>query len=572
MVDRLPISNRQADSRKDTSIFDVSKETRDSISGMVNPLVEKIGQAVAPFVPGMVPVGTYAAKAEPAPVPRPAVPAGIVTAPPVTPPTPEDTGPTPEEQTKASLEALYNQVLGQRAAPGVGMNKDLVRGLEGQQAALRGPIGVMEQQEPGMEAARAGLQTAGQRYMTGLEKLRGEQKQLFDARRAAMQADEARMAEAEGAFDASRVVRQVAESPLKSSALAFAAGLVGGLKGLAGDMSPNQILSQVDKAVERDVMTQKEQYERMRQGMAARRTNYLDAVQMGANEQEALAAATMASMDQHKRALEFAKDRIENATDKAKLQQAISQLDVQRGQFQLQVDMKNAANWVAMNKAKTDSAIAIRKMLMDVQGMNPELRAKAADQASKIVNDKEFRGAADQYRAVSKVKRLMTEMPESQQAELYNAGIGRTIYDAVQRAAADTRGGSKGLFIGTLADMIGSKMSEAKTNEQRQLLGMVQRIVNQEMSNLYGSTVSAGDMMRYLPTENFKTYEGFKSWIEGRRQDAKDKVDVGRKLANAYGKEVSNIVNLTLAPAEADFTAADQALAQEAAMKAGAVK
>ncbi len=104
-----------------------------------------------------------------------------------------------------------------------------------------------------------------------------------------MAEDERRMRETEEGFDASRLLRQMGERPLETTALSFAAGLVGMLKGSAGRTTPNDILAEVDKAVERDVMNQTTAYERMLKGMEVRRTNFLDARQMGADEQAALA-------------------------------------------------------------------------------------------------------------------------------------------------------------------------------------------------------------------------------------------------------------------------------------------
>ena len=156
----------------------------------------------------------------------------------------------------AMLDQLYAQYQGMRGAPTVRMNQDIREGIAGQQRAARGVLEAIGAEEPGQQAARAGMMAEGQRYIAGLQKLRGEQEQLFGARRAAMAEDEARMAQAEKSFDASRVIREVGNSPLSTGALSFAAGLVGALKGQAGDMGPNQILAAVGNAIKRNVMNQ----------------------------------------------------------------------------------------------------------------------------------------------------------------------------------------------------------------------------------------------------------------------------------------------------------------------------
>jgi len=78
--------------------------------------------------------------------------------------------PTERELMDAQYQALYKEYQNMRGAPVVGMNKDIVQGIAGQQAAMRGVIGAMGAEVPGQEAARAGQMAAGQRYIEGLQK------------------------------------------------------------------------------------------------------------------------------------------------------------------------------------------------------------------------------------------------------------------------------------------------------------------------------------------------------------------------------------------------------------------
>ena len=161
-------------------------------------------------------------------------------------PPPGATGPTAQDEIKRRLAALDAFYAGMRGAPQVSMNEDMRKGIAGEQAAMRGVIGVMEGQQAGQEAARAGLQTEGAKYLQGLQGLQAQQTQDFAARRQQMAADEAALAQAREQFDPSRTLREIGKSPVSTGALTFAAGLVGALKGAAGQMGPNEILQEVE--------------------------------------------------------------------------------------------------------------------------------------------------------------------------------------------------------------------------------------------------------------------------------------------------------------------------------------
>lgn len=472
--------------------------------------------------------------------------------------------PSAQDETIANLRRIQEQYLGMRAAPGIGMNKDIRQGLAGQQAALRGVVGTMEAQQPLMEEARTGMQGVGQQYITGLEKLGKERASLYGARREAMAADEARLAQAEQGFDASRVIRELGKSQLNSAALSFAAGLVGGLKGLAGDATPNQILGEVDKAVERDVMNQREQYQRMKDGMAARRTNFLDAVQMGADEQQALATTTLASMDQHKRALEFAQQRISNASDKAAVQKAISELDLQRGKMQLEIDTKNAANWVAMNKARLEGAANIEAMINKVRGMDPETRDKVFTQAHQITKDPNYAAGKTMVEAVGNVRDMMRAVPVDQQKQIWDRNIKNVLYEAANKIAS--KQGDEALAA--VGDFIRTKLDQKGwTTDQRKLMALVQAMANTELKALSGGNVVNSEQLRYMLTQTWSTYDGFKSWMDDKQKQAIQSVSTARNLARAANPEVSAIVETDLVPGLGKLKLYDQLVQKEGVVK-----
>jgi len=441
---------------------------------------------------------------------------------------------------------------GMRGAPTIGMNKDILKGIAGQQEALQGPIGVMEGQMAGQEAARAGMQQVGQQYIGGLEKLGAQRQQLFDARRGAMAEEERRLSGEEKSFDASRVVRDIGKNPVGTAALSFAAGLVGALKGSAGDMSANQILGEVDKAVERDVMNQKEQYSRMLNGMSAARTNFLDARQMGADENAALAASTLASMDQHKRALEFAEQRISGAKEKAALRQSISALDLQRGKIRMDIDAKNAANFVAMNRVKGDGLLKVMEMEQKMKGLDPETRQKTLASFQSIAGNERFDNAKAAAEAVGKVRNAQMGLTPEQQKSIWSNSIKRVLTSALSQSEA--KNSSEGnVVMGAVSQYMANEMKNASyTPEEIRMLNLVQSLVNTGLKNISGGSVTTGEGVRDILTRSLNNYENFSNWIDSQEQSALNGLKKYQVAAD-YDPNVKSIMDGVLVPALYDI-------------------
>jgi hypothetical protein len=474
---------------------------------------------------------------------------GVVSVTPAAPPTETPKEPTDQEKQLAALRAMYS---GMRGAPTIGMNKDILKGIAGQQEALQGPIGVMEGQMAGQEAARAGMQQVGQQYIGGLEKLGAQRQQLFDARRGAMAEEERRLSGEEKSFDASRVVRDIGKNPVGTAALSFAAGLVGALKGSAGDMSANQILGEVDKAVERDVMNQKEQYSRMLNGMSAARTNFLDARQMGADENAALAASTLASMDQHKRALEFAEQRISGAKEKAALRQSISALDLQRGKIRMDIDAKNAANFVAMNRVKGDGLLKVMEMEQKMKGLDPETRQKTLASFQSIAGNERFDNAKAAAEAVGKVRNAQMGLTPEQQKSIWSNSIKRVLTSALSQSEA--KNSSEGnVVMGAVSQYMANEMKNASyTPEEIKMLNLVQSLVNTGLKNISGGSVTTGEGVRDILTRSLNNYENFSNWIDSQEQSALNGLKKYQVAAD-YDPNVKTMMDGILVPALYDI-------------------
>jgi hypothetical protein len=420
---------------------------------------------------------------------------------------------------QSNLAALRAYYTGMRGAPSVSMNEDMRRGIAGKQEAIRSVIGAMEAEGPGKEAARAGLQAEGAKYLQGLQGLQAQQNQDFAARRQQMAADEAALAQAREQFDPARTLREIGKSPVSTGALTFAAGLVGMLKGSAGQVGPNEILQEVDKAVERDTKAQMQRYDMLVQGIQTGRSNFGDLMKMGASQQDALGLTALASMDQHRRALEFAEQRITGAKEKGALKQAISELDFQRGKLKMDLDLKNAANWVAMNRARGEGLMKVMELEQRMKGMDPESR-KAAQQAfQSITGNERFDNAKEAAEAVGRVRQSMMNIPVGDQKRLWDTNV-RTILNRALETQAAQSSTDGNVILGAVASALGAGIKSTMTPEEVNMLNLAQQLVNTELRRISGGSVTTGEAARNFLSRNFSSYDGFKQWIDTEEQKA----------------------------------------------------
>jgi hypothetical protein len=445
-----------------------------------------------------------------------------------------------QQKQQAQLEAMRAQIMGMRA-PSVGMNKYQIRGFEGQQGALGEQISAMNAGQPDIDAARAGMQQSGQQYMSGLERLNAQRQGVNDARRGVMSEDERRLAAEEKTFDASRVLRSLGDSPISTGVMSFAAGLVGALKGAAGDMSANQVLAEVDKSVERDVMNQKEQYSRMLQGQSTARTNFHDARQMGADDSEALAASAMASMDQHKRALQFAEQRVSGAREKSALKGAIYALDGQRGKLQMDLDLKNAAAQGSVNAAKIQAMMMLKA---GGGGMSLDDGIKQGNAYREAVKDERWQASSMALQSIAEMRKLQAGIPLDKQAALWNTSVSRVMREAAGRAAASP---DSGAAIAAAASYIGSQIKSGMSNDERKMLSFAQEMINNRLKAISGGSVTTGEQVRDLMSRNLDTFDGFNSWIDHSESNAMAGINSALAVGR-FNPDLARVMEATVAP------------------------
>ena len=393
----------------------------------------------------------------------------------------------------------------------IGMNELQKEGFRLREGALQDVIPVAEREA----GVRAGLmkesQDTSKKYVADLQTLQDKQRSLFDARKAAMQQDEAAMRQSQDSFDASRLLRDLSNRPVDTAILSFTAGLVGMLKGSAGRRGPNDVLQEVDKAIERDIQNQKTQYDRMLQGQTVRRNNFLDARQMGADEQHATALAATASLDQHARALDFASQRVADAKTSAALKEASGNLKGQQGDLQMRIDEKNAAAAAAAFRSVQDMRMKLLAGMQNVGQVSPELLKEARSAYPDLV--KSHKEELSKLEAVGKLASAVAGSARPDQIRAFwSSAVTPAVNEVLQSKMAQSLNDSKAYDV--LSNAIMRKiLDKAITPEQRKVASALQGVINRELRVLSGGAVTNNEIARKTLEDALYTFDSFNNYV-----------------------------------------------------------
>jgi hypothetical protein len=326
-----------------------------------------------------------------------------------------------------------------------------------------------------------------------------------------MQQDEEAMRKAQDSFDASRLLRDFSNRPVDTAVLSFTAGLVGMLKGSAGRAGPNEILQEVDKAVERDIKNQETQYRRMLDGQTVRRNNFLDARQMGADEREATAIAAGAAMEQYSRALDFASQRVSDAKTSAALKEASGNLKAQQGDLQMRIDEKNAAAAAAAFKSVQDMRMKMLQNMQTAGQLDPKLYEEARQAYPNFV--KGNAAAIDKLNAVGRlVNRLAGVARPDQIRKFWDSSISPAVNQVLQSSMAKNLNDATAFT--TLSDAIAREvLKRATTDEERKIAGAVQGVINQDLRVVSGGAVTNNELARDTLKNALFSYDSFNTYV-----------------------------------------------------------
>ena len=282
-------------------------------------------------------------------------------------------------------------------------------------------------------------------------------------------------------------------------------------------MSPNEIVAEVDKSIERDVKKQQEDWTRMGQTMTTQGTNFETARKMGADDQTALATASLASMDQHKRALEFAEARITDASKKAALKGAIGTINVEQGKMQYQMDVHNQAASLSASKANRDFKMQLMQSIQRQGQMDPKLVEAATKEWVTMKDNPRFAATLEKARAVGEASGLLSEFSKKEIESAFNPSLKKSLKDAVERAASS--GAKNGAIVNAVSSYFNDQAQMSRPPKERQLLAALARVTNADLLKLYGSTVNQGDSSRYSASKTFDSADNFLSWMDAVEKD-----------------------------------------------------
>jgi len=393
----------------------------------------------------------------------------------------------------------------------IGMNELQKEGFRLREEALQDVMPVAKREADVRAGLMAQSQAAGEKYISDLRTLQERQRAMFDARKAAMQQDEEAMRKAQDSFDASRLLRDFSNRPVDTAVLSFTAGLVGMLKGSAGRAGPNEILQEVDKAVERDIKNQETQYRRMLDGQTVRRNNFLDARQMGADEQQATALAAGAAMEQYSRALDFASQRVSDAKTSAALKEASGNLKAQQGDLQMRIDEKNAAAAAAAFKSVQDMRMRLLEGMQNVGQVNPELLKEARSAYPDMM-----KAHADAFGKLEAVGKLASAIAGSARPDqiraFWNSAISPAVNDILQSKMAQNLNDAKAYDVLSNAIMR-QVLTKAVTPEQRKIAGALQGVINRELRVISGGAVVNNELARNTLENALYSFDAFNNYV-----------------------------------------------------------
>lgn len=264
------------------------------------------------------------------------------------------------------------------SAPQIGMDPRYAQGITERQNTLRDLQALLTKGEDPINKQEDAYTKRMGEYATDLGKLQTKRETLDTTRGVERQIESADMARTAMRFDANRVFSDVASSPLGTAGLAIASGIVQGLNGYAGQDKPDAILSAIKDAATRDVGNQVKMSEAGEKSRLGSKNAYDEAIKSGADKQEAVRLAAMASLDQIGKGLDFMKARQVRAKDRADLEIAsgalkseagkeFTNLAFKAGEMRLTAAIANLTNSTHLQVAQAQARRDFHRMAYEVQ-------------------------------------------------------------------------------------------------------------------------------------------------------------------------------------------------------------
>jgi hypothetical protein len=427
------------------------------------------------------------------------------------------------------------------AAPTVGvgnvtLDPRMAQGTASAQRAYSDYVSTATGAEPAIGNAESELLDKMREYRTQLDTLSNKRAGADEARKAERNVEQAALARSQMAFDANRVYSDLANQPLQTGVLSFAAGLVQGLQGYAGVDKPNVILQSVDEAAKRDVMNQIEQRKRQEQGLEYTKNAYTEARQALGDEQQALQVAALATFEQYKTGLKFVHDRLGRAKERADVAAAIGRLDYQIGEAATKLKGDNATRQLEAQKALHHGYFEMQKLLEHQQEYmlktSMEERAKGEQAVQQYIMSHDGAAKIDSLSSIGRFNNA-----------LYSAiGQGKNIDQLLDRGLLEQ-------FSNKL------KGSTAKNADN----GVLMATAKQELANIIDSVVKNDPAKRAVAQELQTMYMNALSENLGKAQSISELANMAQVVNLNDPKSVLNFIDTKLNSTESYINAAKSA-------------
>lgn len=448
---------------------------------------------------------------------------------------PEEVAAQPQPPTIRDLQQAF------QAAPTVGvgnvtLDPRMQQGTTAAQKAYSGYVDTAVGMEPVIGKAESDLLGEMQKYRTQLDTLGKKRAGVDEARTAERGVEQAALARSQMAFDANRVYADLANQPLQTGVLSFAAGLVQGLQGYAGVDKPNVILQSVDEAAKRDVMNQIEQRKRQEQGLEYTKNSYTEARQALGDEQQALQVAALATFEQYKTGLKFVHDRLGRAKDRADVAAAMAQLDYRIGEAATKLKGDNANRQLEAQKALYGGYVEMQKLLEQQQAYmlktSMEERAKGEQAVQQYIMSHDGATKIDSLSGIGRFNNA-----------LYGAiGKGKTIEQLLDRS-----------MLEQFSNKLKGSTSKIADN------GVLMATAKQELANVIDSIVKDDPSKRAVAQELQTMYMNALAENLGRAQSISELANFAQVVNLNDPKSVLNFVDTRLNTVESYINAAKAA-------------
>ena len=442
-------------------------------------------------------------------------------------------------------------------APQVKMDPRYAEGITERQNTLRDLQALLKEGEAPIKTKEDEYTTRMGQYATDLGTLQKKRGELDTARGVERQIESADMARTAMRFDANRVFSDVASSPLGTAGLAIASGIVQGLNGYAGQDKPDAILSAIKDAATRDVGNQVKMSEAGEKSRLGSKNAYDEAIKSGADKQEAVRLAAMASLDQIGKGLDFMKARQVRAKDRADLEIASGALKSEAGKEFTKMAMDNAAMRLQASIAtlsnSTHLQVANATARREYMHMSAAAREKATAAVGAYMMDPEKGGAI--LKNVSNAQEFYSELKKGiasgEKLEDLVAKDWITTLSQKLTEASSVTGTDKSVVQATFDAQAALAMKSGWSQEKKAVMSIVSAMYSDRLREQLGRSQTKPELAAQAIVTDLKDPDSVMRFVRKTLNDAsltyQNQVSMAREHKPVWDAALGNQIQLAYA-------------------------